>query len=248
MAEIVRAGIISVDEGQTEAAPALGMTRLQTMRRIVLPQAMRVIIPPTGNETISMLKTTSLVSVIAYPELLYSAQLIYAVNYKTIPLLLDGEHLVPGRDDRAVGRPVLHRAPLRPRGAARARRPTPLLSGSARGLLDPPRGRPHERRRWSGRGRAQALRAPGGAQGHLARGAAAGGDVPARPVGLGQVDVPALHQPPGEDQRRPAVGRRRAGRLPPARATSCTSCATPRSRASARRSAWSSSASTCSRT
>ena len=71
MAEIVRAGIISVDEGQDEAAQALGMTRLQTMRRIVLPQAMRVIIPPTGNETISMLKTTSLVSVIAFSELLY---------------------------------------------------------------------------------------------------------------------------------------------------------------------------------
>jgi polar amino acid transport system permease protein len=88
MAEIVRAGILSVDEGQSEAAHALGMTRLQTMRRIVLPQAMRVIIPPTGNETISMLKTTSLVSVIAYPELLYSAQLIYAENYKQIPLLI----------------------------------------------------------------------------------------------------------------------------------------------------------------
>jgi polar amino acid transport system permease protein len=88
MAEIVRAGILSVDEGQTEAAQALGMTRLRTMRRIVLPQAMRVIIPPTGNETISMLKTSSLVSVIAYPELLYSAQLIYAANYRQIPLLL----------------------------------------------------------------------------------------------------------------------------------------------------------------
>ena len=88
MAEIVRAGILSVDEGQTEAAQALGMTRLQTMRRIVLPQAMRVIIPPTGNETISMLKTTSLVSVIATQELLYSAQLIYAVNYRQIPLLI----------------------------------------------------------------------------------------------------------------------------------------------------------------
>ena len=60
MAEIARAGILSVDEGQVEAASALGMTRLQSMRRIVLPQAMRVIIPPTGNETISMLKTTSL--------------------------------------------------------------------------------------------------------------------------------------------------------------------------------------------
>ena len=87
-AEIVRAGVLSVDEGQTDAAHALGMTRLQTMRRIVLPQAMRVIIPPTGNEVISMLKTSSLVSVIAYPELLYSAQLIYAVNFKQIPLLL----------------------------------------------------------------------------------------------------------------------------------------------------------------
>jgi polar amino acid transport system permease protein len=88
MAEIVRAGIISVEEGQSDAASALGMTRLQTMRRIVLPQAMRVILPPTGNETISMLKTTSLVSVIAYTELLYSVQLIYSVNYETIPLLI----------------------------------------------------------------------------------------------------------------------------------------------------------------
>ena len=88
MSEIVRAGIISVDEGQTDAAHALGMTRMQTMRRVVLPQAMRVIIPPTGNETISMLKLTSLVSVVAIAELLYSAELIYAVNYQQIPLLL----------------------------------------------------------------------------------------------------------------------------------------------------------------
>jgi polar amino acid transport system permease protein len=90
MAEIVRAGIISVAEGQTHAAQSLGMTRLLTMRRIVLPQAMRVIVPPTGNETISMLKTTSLVSVIALspPELLYASQLIYSVNYRTIQLLI----------------------------------------------------------------------------------------------------------------------------------------------------------------
>ena len=88
MSEIVRAGIISVDEGQTDAAQALGMTRMQTMRRIVLPQAMRVIIPPTGNETISMLKTTSLVAFIAVVDLLYTAQLIYSVNYKTISLLM----------------------------------------------------------------------------------------------------------------------------------------------------------------
>ena len=88
MAEIVRAGIISVDQGQTEAAQALGMTRLQTLRHIVLPQAMRVIVPPTGNETISMLKTTSLVSVIAYTELLYSVQTIYDRTYQIIPLLM----------------------------------------------------------------------------------------------------------------------------------------------------------------
>lgn len=88
MSEIVRAGILSVDHGQTEAAEALGITRLQTMRRIVLPQAMRVIIPPTGNETIGMLKTTSLVSVISVPELLYSAQIIYARTFETVPLLI----------------------------------------------------------------------------------------------------------------------------------------------------------------
>jgi polar amino acid transport system permease protein len=88
MSEIVRAGIISVDEGQAQAAASLGMGRLLTMRRIVLPQAMRVIVPPTGNETISMLKNTSLVSVIAYGELLYSVQLIYGVNYQEIPLLI----------------------------------------------------------------------------------------------------------------------------------------------------------------
>ncbi|MGA8927327.1 MAG: amino acid ABC transporter permease [Solirubrobacterales bacterium] len=88
MSEIVRAGIISVDEGQFDAAKAVGMTQGQTMRRVVLPQAMRVIIPPTGNETISMLKNSSLVYVIAVNELLYSATLIYSVNYKVIPLLI----------------------------------------------------------------------------------------------------------------------------------------------------------------
>ena len=88
MAEIVRAGIISVEEGQADAARSLGMTRLQTMRRIVLPQAMRVIIPPTGNETISMLKTSALLSTIAVAELLYSVDAIYSVNFKTIPLLI----------------------------------------------------------------------------------------------------------------------------------------------------------------
>jgi polar amino acid transport system permease protein len=89
MAEIVRAGIISVDEGQTEAASSLGMSRLQIMRLIVLPQAMRVIIPPTGNETISMLKNTSLAIVLGGVfELLFEAQQIYAATYQTIQLLI----------------------------------------------------------------------------------------------------------------------------------------------------------------
>jgi polar amino acid transport system permease protein len=88
MSEIVRAGIISVDQGQFDAAKAVGMKEGQTMRRVVLPQAMRVIIPPTGNETISMLKNSSLVYVIAVSELLYTVTLIYSVNYKTIPLLI----------------------------------------------------------------------------------------------------------------------------------------------------------------
>jgi polar amino acid transport system permease protein len=89
MAEIVRAGMISVHEGQTEAAMSLGMSRLQTMRRIVLPQAMRVIIPPTGNETISMLKLTSLVIVLGgVYDLTFEASQIYAATFQTIPLLI----------------------------------------------------------------------------------------------------------------------------------------------------------------
>ncbi len=87
MAEIVRAGIGSVDEGQTEAAHALGMSPQKTMRRIVLPQAMRVIVPPTGNEFINMLKTSSLAYAIQYGELLQSAVRIYSNNLAIIELL-----------------------------------------------------------------------------------------------------------------------------------------------------------------
>lgn len=89
MSEIVRAGILSVDKGQDEAATALGMSWLQTMRRVVIPQAMRIIIPPTGNEVISMLKTTSLVTAIPYSYDLYGRQRdISAVIFDPIPLLL----------------------------------------------------------------------------------------------------------------------------------------------------------------
>ena len=88
MAEIVRAGIISVEHGQTEAAQALGMTRLQVMQRIVLPQAMRVIVPPTGNETISMLKTTSLASTAAVDELFNRSHEISNFNFAVIELAI----------------------------------------------------------------------------------------------------------------------------------------------------------------
>lgn len=88
MAEIVRGGIQSVDHGQREAAKALGMTEARSMRRILLPQAMRVVIPPTGNQLISMLKSSSLVSVTSLPELLYASQLIYQQTFQTIPLLI----------------------------------------------------------------------------------------------------------------------------------------------------------------
>ena len=88
MAEIIRGGIGSVDKGQYDAARALGMDGGKLMRRVILPQAMRVVLPPTGNQVISMLKGTSLVSVLAISDLLYSAQIIYATNYQTIPLLI----------------------------------------------------------------------------------------------------------------------------------------------------------------
>jgi polar amino acid transport system permease protein len=88
MSEIVRAGLNSVDRGQREAAEALGMSPFLLLTKIILPQAMRFIIPPTGNQLIGMLKTTSLVSVIALPDLLYSAQLVYSQNFQTIPLLI----------------------------------------------------------------------------------------------------------------------------------------------------------------
>jgi polar amino acid transport system permease protein len=88
MAEIIRGGLIAVDSGQHEAAKALGYMPAQSMLRIIFPQALRVIIPPIGNQTISMLKTTSLVSVVAAQDLLTRAQNIYARNFLIIELLI----------------------------------------------------------------------------------------------------------------------------------------------------------------
>ncbi len=89
LSEIVRSGLASVDPGQAEAAGALGMSRGQIMRRIILPQAMRVIVPPTGNETISMLKTTSLVLAVPFTlDLTFVTNSYASLTYQTIPLLI----------------------------------------------------------------------------------------------------------------------------------------------------------------
>ena len=123
-AEVVRGGILSVDVGQTEAAKAIGMTGLTTLRRIVLPQAMRVIIPPVGNEVISMVKLTSVASVIQYSEILRNAQTIYYANARVMELLIVAAiwYLV-GRDG-AVDRPAVARR----RYFSKARRRAPVAA------------------------------------------------------------------------------------------------------------------------
>ncbi|HET7412375.1 MAG TPA: amino acid ABC transporter permease, partial [Pararhizobium sp.] len=88
MAEIIRAGLLSVDSGQAETAAAFGMTRGRALWRIVIPQAMRAIVPPTGNQLINMVKATSLVSVIAMYDLLYAVQAIYNRTFEIVPMLL----------------------------------------------------------------------------------------------------------------------------------------------------------------
>jgi polar amino acid transport system permease protein len=88
MAEIIRGGLLSVDRGQSETAEAFGMTKARALWRIIIPQAMRSIVPPTGNQLISMIKATSLVSVIAMADLLYSVQSIYNRTFEIVPMLM----------------------------------------------------------------------------------------------------------------------------------------------------------------
>jgi len=151
MAEIVRAGLLSVDRGQEEAATALGMSWFQTMRRIVLPQSMRVIIPPTGNEVISMLKTTSLVTAVPYSFDLYTrTRDISAETFNPIPMLIVaslwylfftsilmvGQYFLERRFARGVG----DRRPDR-KGVAAAGAPTGALpiAGAGRSTVLLPR-------------------------------------------------------------------------------------------------------------
>lgn len=124
MAEIVRSGILSVDPGQQEAATAVGMTRAQTMRKVILPQALRVIIPPTGNQVIGMLKYTSLASVISVTELLASAELVYTRTFETIPLLIVASlWYVALTTLLTAGQRVIERRVGRSHNDARTRRP-----------------------------------------------------------------------------------------------------------------------------
>jgi len=88
MAEIIRAGLLSVDAGQVETTQAFGMSRARALRRIIITQAMRSIIPPTGNQLISTIKATSLVSVIAMGDLLYSVQSVYNRTFEVVPMLI----------------------------------------------------------------------------------------------------------------------------------------------------------------
>jgi polar amino acid transport system permease protein len=88
MAEIARAGIESIERGQWDAARALGMTNFQAMRLVILPQAIRVMVPPTGNEFNAMLKNSSLASVISYNELLFTTRGVYARNFQVLELLV----------------------------------------------------------------------------------------------------------------------------------------------------------------
>ncbi|TJX65568.1 MAG: amino acid ABC transporter permease [Mesorhizobium sp.] len=138
MAEIIRAGIKSVPSGQSEAASALGMPYRMILKRITLPQAMRFVLPPTGNEAINLLKMTSLVTFIAVDDLFYTAQSIYARTFETIPLLIVvafwylavvsimsvGQHFL----ERHFGRSDIRRDPL----TMRALRNAISLRGIAR--------------------------------------------------------------------------------------------------------------------
>ena len=131
MSEIIRAGMLSVDEGQSEAASALGMSRMQTLRRIVLPQAMRVVVPPTGNETISMLKTTSLVSAVPYAELFFQTSSIGSRTFQVFPtLVMASLWYLAMTSVLMVGQYYIER--YYARGSVRSLPPTPLQRVRAR--------------------------------------------------------------------------------------------------------------------
>lgn len=125
MAEICRAGLLSVDEGQTEASHALGMSHSKTLRRVIIPQAMRVIVPPTGNEVINMLKTTSLVAAVQFYELFKNAQDIGQSSGSPVEMyFLAAAWYLIMTSVLSVGQYYLER--YYARGSSRSLPPTPL--------------------------------------------------------------------------------------------------------------------------
>ncbi|MGW1170166.1 amino acid ABC transporter permease [Streptomyces sp. NPDC002550] len=132
-AEVVRGGILSVEAGQTEASQALGIGRLRTLRRIVIPQAMRSIVPAAGNMLIGTLKGTSIVSVLAVHDLLYSVQLVYNQTYQVIPLLMVATlWYLAVTTVLSAGQFYVERHYAR--GSARSLPPTPLQGLKTRGV------------------------------------------------------------------------------------------------------------------
>jgi polar amino acid transport system permease protein len=131
-AEVIRGGILSVDNGQAEAAKVIGMTRLVMLRRIILPQAMRVIIPPIGNEVISMVKLTSIASVIQYEEILRNSQTIYYANNRVMELLIVAAiWYLAVVTVLSVGQHFLEKHFSKSLGAQNANRPAPVAMEGA---------------------------------------------------------------------------------------------------------------------
>ena len=208
MSEIVRAGLLSVDEGQEEASTALAMSWGQTMRYVVVPQAMKIIIPPTGNEVISMLKTTSLVAAIPLSIDLYGVSRgISAVTFTPVPLLIVaslwyllftsvlmvGQHFIEKRFSRGTGRVKTGKEPATPGPAPTAVPGEPDPRRSAQTLEEKDDGRADGA---CGAG-LQEFRHQQGAARDQPRGRPRRGALHRGPQRFGQVDVPALHQPPG---------------------------------------------------
>ena len=244
MTEIFRAGIQSVAGGQGEAADALGMTYGQKMRKVVLPQAFRVIIPPTGNEFIAMMKDTALVSflgvTVATAEVFRRSQLVGKADFKNLEAYVAAALVYWGLTVlftffqarlESAHRPGLRPGPRRPRHAG------PGAALMTTGHETARRGGPHRRA-------AQELRPPRGGARRRPGGAPRRGGGDLRPLRLGEVDGAALrelHRGPHRRARsRSPASASRAGTAPAASASRSASCGCTW--------AWSSSSSTCSRT
>ena len=214
MSEIIRAGIGAIDRGQMEAAKSVGMSYGLAMRRIVLPQAARIIVPPLGNEFNGMIKNTSLLAFIGVYEMFLDAEQGYSVTFKPVEYFIGVAfwYLVLttiwalvqvqierklGASDREGGRGLVCSASSESRRQHR---------GADDAAADADRQGASDVDKYFGRIHVPARR--------LARGRHAGGRLHHRPVRLRQDDVPALHQPSRADRRRPHRGERASDRLP----------------------------------